>query len=144
MNTLFWIWLAIGVVFLIFEVTTPAFLFACFAVGGFAGAVTVLFTESILIQLAVFAGVSIILIPLTRPLARRITKESPQKSNIDALIGKTGIILKAIDPDQDSGQVRVEGQIWQAVAEHKIDQGTKVIINQIKGARAYVAELEKN
>ena len=142
MNTLFWIWLAAGVTFLILEVTTPAFLFACFAVGGAAAAVTVLFTESLLTQLIVFAAVSLVLIPLTRPLARKITKEPPQLSNVDAMVGRTGIVTRAIDPDKDVGQVRVDGQVWQAVAQSKIDKDDKVKIDQVVGARLHVTKIE--
>lgn len=142
MNTLFWIWLAVAGTFLILEVTTPAFLFACFAVGGAAGAVTVLFTDAILTQLIVFAAVSLILIPLSRPLARRITKEPPQLSNVDAMVGRIGIVTRAIDPDQDVGQVRVDGQVWQAVAQGKIDKDDKVKVDQVIGARLHVTRIE--
>jgi len=142
MSTIFWIWLAVAVAFLILEVTTPAFLFACFAVGGAAAAAAVLFTDTLMIQLAVFAAVSLILIPLTRPLARRITKESPQKSNADAMVDRIGIVTRTIDPDKDVGQVRVDGQIWQAVAQVKIAKDEKVKVNQVIGARLHVSRVE--
>ena len=142
MSTIFWIWLAVAVAFLILEVTTPAFLFACFAVGGVAAAVAVLFTNSLMIQLVVFAAVALILIPLTRPLARRITKESPQKSNADAMVDRIAIVTRTIDPDKDVGQVRVDGQVWQAVAPVKIAKDEKVKVDQVIGVRLHVSRIE--
>lgn len=140
MPTLFWIWLAAAVVFLIIELGTPSLVFACFFVGCLCGAITSLLTPSYLVQIAVFAGISIILIPLTRPLARKITKPSPQKTNVDALVDRPGVVTKTIDPDRDIGQVRVDGQVWQAVAGQKIEEGAKIVVNEVRGARLYVSE----
>jgi len=100
-------------------------------------------TDSWLIQTAVFAVISIILIPLTRPLARKITKEAPQKTNVDAMIGQTGVVVKKIDPDADVGQVRVGGQVWQANAGKIIDEGTKIRVEAVSGARLYVSPAEE-
>jgi membrane protein implicated in regulation of membrane protease activity len=140
MPTLFWIWLAAAAVFLIIELGTPSLVFACFFAGCLCAAIISLLTSSYLAQIAVFAGISIILIPLTRPLARKITKPSPQKTNVDALVNRPGVVTKAIDPDLDVGQVRVDGQVWQAVASQKIGEGAKIIVNEIRGARLYVSE----
>ncbi len=82
------------------------------------------------------------MIPLTRPLARKITKESAQKSNVDAIIGKSGMVIKKIDADTDSGQVRVDGQVWQARAESIIDENVKIKVDSVSGARLAVSKLE--
>ncbi len=142
MQTIFWFWLAAGTVFLIIEITTPGLIFGCFAVGAFGAAATAAFTDSYLIQLAVFAVVPIILIPLTRPLARKITKPSPQSINVDAMVGREGMVVKAVDPNSETGQVRVNGQVWQVLAAEKIAEGTQVRIDKVQGARLYVSKME--
>jgi membrane protein implicated in regulation of membrane protease activity len=142
MPTIFWLWLAAAVVFLIIEIGTPTLVFACFTVGSIGAAVSSTMTDSYLIQAAVFAVISIILIPLTRPLARKITKPSPQAVNVDAMIGRPGIVIKKIDPALDVGQVRVDGQVWQANAEEAIDEGTKIKVDKVIGARLYVSQLD--
>ena len=139
MPTIFWLWLAAMVIFLIVEIATPGLVFACFAVGALGGAVTSVITDSYLIQLGVFAFLAIVLIPLTRPLAKKITKESPQKTNVDAMVGKSGIVVKAVDPVAEVGQVRVEGQVWQAIASEPIDEGTQIMVDKVQGARLYVS-----
>ena len=142
MPTMFWLWLAAAVIFLIIEIGTPTLVFACFTVGAIASAVTTYFTDSYLIQAAVFAIVSIILIPLTRPLAKKLTKPSAQKTNVDAIVGRPGVVIKKIDPALDVGQVRVDGQVWQAVANEPIEVDAKIKVDEIKGARLYVSKTE--
>ncbi len=142
MPTIFWLWLGAAVVFLIIEITTPGLVFLCFTVGAVAAAVTSTFNDSYLIQLGVFAVIPIILIPLTRPLAHRLTKPSPQPTNVDAMLGQVGIVTKAIDPDTGSGMVKVEGQDWRALAEEVISEGTKVRVVKVHGAKLIVARLD--
>ena len=143
MPTIFWLWMAAALVFLIIEITTPTLVFACFVVGGVGAAISSTMTESYLIQAAVFAVVSIILVPLTRPLAKKITKPSPQKTNVDAMVGRPGLVVKKIDPALDVGQVRVDGQVWQAVASETLEVDTKIKVDEVKGARLYVSKDEK-
>ena len=146
MPTMFWLWLAAAVIFLIIEIGTPVLVFACFVVGSAGAAVTATFyPESYLLQGGVFAVISMILIPLTRPLARRVTRHaSKQKVNVDAMVGQTGIVIRQIIPSEDAGQVRVEGQVWRALANDVIDEGTKVKVDKISGAKLYVSKIDEN
>jgi membrane protein implicated in regulation of membrane protease activity len=144
MPTIFWLWLAAAVIFLIVEIGTPTLVFACFVLGAVGAAVTSIMTPDYLIQLGVFAGVSIILIPLTRPLAKKITKPSPQAVNVDAMIGREGLVIKKIDPTNDTGQVRVDGQIWKVHSDYPIEEGAKVRVDKITGAKLHVSKMESN
>jgi membrane protein implicated in regulation of membrane protease activity len=144
MPTIFWLWLAAAVIFLIIEIGTPTLVFACFTVGSIGAAVSSTMTDSYLIQAAIFAVISIILIPLTRPLAKKITRPSPQAVNVDAMIGRPGIVTKKIDPALDVGQVRVDGQVWQANAEQAIDEGIKIKVDKVIGARLYVSQMNED
>ena len=142
MPTIFWLWLAAAVIFLIIEIGTPSLVFACFVIGSIGAAVTSWLGGSYLIQLAIFAGISIVLIPVTRPLARKITKPSPQPTNVDAMIGRTGVVLQKIDPQEDTGQVRVDGQVWKAQAEYDIAEGARIKVLSVVGARLNVVKID--
>ena len=146
MPTIFWLWLAAAVVFLIVEIGTPVLVYACFVVGSVAAAITsVLYPDSYLIQGAVFAIISVILIPLTRPLARRMTRNaSTQKVNVDAMVGETGLVIKQINDALDMGQVRVAGQVWRAVSPELIDEGTKVRVEKVIGAKLHVVRIDED
>lgn len=144
MPTIFWLWLAAAVIFLIVEIGTPTLVFACFVIGAIGAAVASTMEASYLLQLGIFAGISIILIPLTRPLAKKITKPSPQPTNVDAMLGRPGTVIKKIDPAVDSGQIRVDGQVWQALSDIPIEEGTRVTVDRVVGARLHVHIMENN
>ncbi len=142
MTTMFWIWLAAVVAFLILELMTPTLIFGCFTVGALSSAIYSYFSpESYYWQIGLFIGISVILLPLTRSLAGRITKPSPQKSNVDALIGKTALVTRAIDPDR-GGQVRFEGETWVAFAREPIAADTKVRITSVTGTKLHVEKMQ--
>ena len=133
-----WVWLAAAIIFVALEIFTPAFLFACFVVGALAAGAMTFFTDSFVIQGAVFAVVSIVLIPLTRPLAKKITKPSPVITNVDGLIGKFGYVKKEVS--DTAGQIIVDDQVWQARSDHTIAVDKKVKIVSVAGAKLKVEE----
>lgn len=143
MTAMFWIWLAAAVVFLILELASPTFVFACFVVGSLVAGIYAFFSpDAYYWQIGIFIVITVVLLPLTRGLARRITRESPQKSNVDALIGKVALVTKAIDPDR-GGQVRIEGEVWNALAAEKIEQDSKVEVLEVSGTKVLVRILRK-
>lgn len=141
MTTALWIWLAAALVFLMVEIFAPGFIFACFVAGSIAAAGVSLVTDSYIVQGVVFAVVSLVLIPLTRPLAQKITRPSPVSSNVDALIGKTGFVIK--DISEIEGQVNVDGQVWQARCDGKIQTGQKVRVLAVEGAKMRVELIDQ-
>ena len=142
MPSIVWIWLAAVVIFLILELATPTLVFACFVAGSLVSGVVGIFApENYYLQIGVFVGVSVILLPLTRAMAKKITKESPQKSNVDALIGKVGLVVKTIDPDL-GGQVRLEGEVWMATANQLIEEDSKVVVTSVSGTKVHVDRKE--
>ena len=142
MSTMFWIWMAAAVVFLILEIAMPGMIFVCFvAAAGATGIYAHFYPDAYYWQIGIFVGVSLVLLPLMRRFARRITKEAPVKSNVDALIGQAALVVKEIDSDL-GGQVRVGGEIWIAQADDKIDVDSKVRITAVSGARLHVEKID--
>ncbi|MFH1688598.1 MAG: NfeD family protein [bacterium] len=138
MSTMFWLWAAAVVVFLILELMTPTLVFGCFTAASLAAGVYAWFApEAYYWQIGIFIVVSLVLLPATRALAKKITKESPQKSNVDALVGQVALVTKAIDPDL-GGQIKIQGETWRAWATKSIGEGTKVVVMRIEGAHLHV------
>lgn len=138
MSTMAWVWAVAAVVFLILELAMPTLVFACFVVASLGAGIYTLFApESYYWQVGIFVIVAVILLPATRSLARKITRESPQRSNVDGLIGQVGLVTKAIDPDR-GGQVKIQGEIWRAWAKEAIDADTKVTVTAVSGAHLHV------
>jgi len=65
--------------------------------------------------------------------------ESSEETNIFALIGKTGIVVKEI-PEDGKGYVKVGSEEWSAIAENgkKIEEEQKVLVNSIEGNKLIV------
>ena len=135
------IWLALAVVFVLLEIASPAFLFICFTAGALIAALSTVVTDSYLAQALVFAVFSVIAIPLSRPLANRISrKKTARVANVDALVGKTAFVEETIDAAANTGIVRIGPEKWRAVAETTIENGKTVVIIKIDGATATVIE----
>ena len=142
MENIVWIWLAVAVVLLIMELLSPTFIFVIFVAGALtASAFSYFMPDEIYWQLGIFVGVAVISLPFSRMLAKKIIKESPQKSNVDALIGQIGLVIIEIDPDL-GGQVKIGGETWLAEAEERIAQNLKVEIISISGTKVLVKKIE--
>lgn len=143
MPNIVWIWLAAFAIFLILEIITPSMMFVGFSIAALvSGIFTFFMPEAYYWQIGIFIIVSIILLPLTRKMAKKITKESPSESNVDALIGKVGLVTKAIDPDL-GGQVLLGGETWWAMADEAIGENEKVTVSSVVGTRVHVNKLQK-
>ncbi len=141
METIFWVWMAVAVVFLIIELATPAFLFACFSIGAFASGIYSIFSpEAYYLQVGIFVVVSVVLLPFTRKLADKISKEPPELSNVDRMIGQPAVVTKPIDR-VTGGQIQYEGELWQARADEAIEESARVRIISVAGTRAHVERI---
>jgi membrane protein implicated in regulation of membrane protease activity len=139
----FYIWLIIAVLFTIVELFTSGFFYACFAIGAVLAWIFGLFIPGALWQILFFCVVSIGLIPLTRTLARGVTNQSIPQAGADALIGLRGIVTHAINPDDDTGKVKVDSQDWRAESEQPIEAGARIEVISIKGARLIVKKVNE-
>jgi membrane protein implicated in regulation of membrane protease activity len=89
---------------------------------------------------AVFLVVSVLLLLLVRPpLKRRLTPAKAPLLGIEALQGKTALVLERVA--RDAGQVKLDGQVWSARPLNEADvyePGEPVTVMQIDGATAVV------
>lgn len=140
MPSIVWIWLAAFVIFLILEIFTPSMMFVGFAIGALISGIFGFFLpDAYYWQIGIFIAITVMLLPLTRKLAKKITKDSPSQSNVDAMIGKTALVTEDIDPDT-VGKIKFEGEVWRATADEKIGANQKVVINSISGTKLHVSK----
>ena len=128
-------WLIAAIVFVGVEAATTALVSVWFAVGAVAALVASLFTQSLGVQLVVFAVVSAIALAVMVPaLAKRRAKHAAPVTNGSPLsIGKQGVVLRAINPGA-LGRVRVDGLDWQARADTPLPEGRKCRVTEVDGA----------
>jgi len=139
----YYLWLIVAILFIIVEIFTAGFFYACFGAGALAAMVTSYFTDNIVWQIGLFCATSVALIPATRFLAKKITDDSVPQAGADALIGMTGVVTEAIKISENIGMVRVDGQSWRAKATNEIAEGVKIKVSDIRGAKLIVEEVIK-
>ncbi|MGI6206522.1 MAG: NfeD family protein [Anaerovoracaceae bacterium] len=135
-----WVWIAAAVVFIIIEAITLGLTSIWFAVGSVASAVTAMFTDNIIIQLAVFVAVSLVLVLITRPIAIEKVNRKTVATNVESLIGRTAYAFTDITRE-DGGQIKLEGTVWSAVPSadsQEIKKGDTVKILEVKGVKLIV------
>ncbi len=109
-------------------------------VGALAAAGVAGVTDSLAIQVVVFAVVSTALILAVRPIARRSRHQPPElSSGIDALRGRSALVLERVDAT--SGRIKLAGEEWSARSlgdEDSYEPGSQVSVVEIDGATAVV------
>ncbi|MFI1735388.1 NfeD family protein [Streptomyces acidicola] len=111
------------------------------AVGAVAGAVTAGLGGGVVLQVVVFAVVSVALIAVVRPIAARHRSQRPQHSTgIDALKGKHAVVLERVD-GRGGGRIKLAGEVWSARAldaAQTYEVGQEVDVVEIEGATAII------
>ncbi|RSS66165.1 NfeD family protein [Streptomyces sp. WAC06614] len=136
-----WVWWLIGAVGLgIPLVLTAMPEFGMFAVGAVAAAVTAALGGGVVAQVLVFVVVSVALVAVVRPIAARHRDQRPQhRTGIDALRGRTAVVLERVD--SSGGRIKLAGEIWSARALDagtSFEPGQQVDVVEIDGATAVV------
>ncbi len=102
--------------------------------------VDAVFDTPIWVDGVVFAVVSLLLLLVVRPVAKRHLLSRPRYlSNTEALEGRSAVVTEAVD-EQD-GRVKLSGEIWSARALEpgaRIQPGEQVTVVRIDGATAIV------
>lgn len=134
-------WLIFTVVTAVLEGLTVQLVSVWFAIGGLAACITSLFTDSIPIQAVVFVVVTAIALVVTRPLVKKIRKKKAEPTNADRYIGKTAVVVTAIDNQNAEGMVKVDNQKWTARSESGeiIPEGATVTVTAIEGVKLIVS-----
>lgn len=134
-------WVIIGLLLLIGEIFTLDFSLSCFGIACLVAAVFSALGLGIYWQLLAVA-VSIFLLLFTlRPLALKyLNKAKDFKSNIDALIGKTTVILSVEEENNKRGKTKIDADEWSVESDAPLKTGDSVKINKIDGTTLLVTK----
>ena len=138
-------WLVMIVVFLLVEASTVTLVSTWFAIGSLAAMLVSLLNGPLWLQTCVFVIVSAICLTALRPLVRRHIAPKLTKTNVDAVVGSTGLVTVAIDNVSAQGQVKLGAMEWTARSEsgEPIPQGTLVKVVRIEGVKAIVSPVRE-
>ena len=138
------LWLVLLIVFLVVEAVTVTLVSLWFAAGALAALLVSFFGAAIWLQVLVFLAVSAIALAALRPVARKYIRPKITATNVDAVIGSTGLVTVAVDNVTASGQVKLGAMVWSArsTSGDPIPEGTLVRADRIEGVKVFVSPVE--
>lgn len=144
LDSLFWVWTALAVIFGVVEAATAQIITIWFAVGSIGALIANVVGADTTVQLIVFVAISILTLIIARPYLKKFTKTEMQRTNADMYIGESAIVLEEINNTQGTGQVKVRGSVWTARSQDSavIPVGENVLVERIEGVKLIVSEKE--
>ena len=139
------IWLVLMVLFMIAEASCPCHLISIwFAVGALVSVLVALLGGPVWLQVALFLIVSCGLLAALWPLVRKFLKPKLTATNVDAVIGSTGLVTVAIDNVAAAGQVKLGAMYWTArsTSGKVIPEGTLIRADRVEGVKVFVSPAE--
>ncbi len=136
------IWFGLALALIVIELITVNLVTIWFAIGAILALITASITDNVVLQLIVFIVTSIISLLLTKSFVQKIKKRGIEPTNLDRVVGKTGIVTKEISKNA-YGEVKVEGSIWTAKSNQTIKEKSQVKVLKIDGVRLLVEEVKE-
>lgn len=134
------VWLGLVILFLIAEGATVSLVSLWFAAGAVVAMFAALLGAGIWLQTGLFLVVSGALLLMLRPIVRRYLVPKITPTNVDSLVGATGLVTETIDNVTASGQVKLGAMEWTArsTTGENIPQGALIRVDRIEGVKVYV------
>ena len=136
---MFWIWLGIVICLALIEIFTVNLTTIWFVASGLCSLLISIFINNYIIQLIVFIIGGVLLLIFTRSYLLDKISLKNVKTNLDRVIGMTGIVTEKIDKN-NLGEVKVDRKKWTAVSDNSIEKGKSVLIKKIDGVKLIVEE----
>lgn len=135
-------WIFIIVVAFIIEINTLDLVSIWFSLGAIAAFIASLLGLSEMMQMWIFIGSTVVLLALTRPLAKKYMIKNTVKTNADRLVGRTAKVTKALLPGE-RGEVKIEGKYWLAFSDQEItfEVNEKVEVLAIEGVKLLIGKI---
>ena len=144
MNMAAIVWLVLMVVFLAAEASTVSMVSLWFAAGALIALLTALAGGPAWLQTLLFLAVSAGLLLALRPLVKKYLSPKLTATNVDSVVGSTGLVTATIDNVSAVGQVKLGAMEWTArsTSGQPIPAGTLVKVDRIEGVKAFVSPAE--
>lgn len=137
------VWLGVMLVLIVIELATLGLTTIWFAGGAAVAFVAALLGASVIVQAVLFFIVSVLLLVFTRPFAARYINRGHVSTNVEAIPGKTAVVIEEISNLNGTGRVRLDGNEWMARTEEEdqvIEKEELVHVLRVSGAKLIVAE----
>ena len=137
-----WIWIGAALFLGLAEMVTAGFFMLPFAVGAVIAAALAFMDVEPAIQLIVFIATSLVALILLQRFVRH-GDEDQHPIGANRFIGRTAVVLEAIERTATAGRVRMDTEEWRATTDgDPIAVGTEVRILEVRGTRLVVESTE--
>lgn len=133
------VWLVAGFALIAAEVLSGRFVLIMMGVGALVAAGFAELGAGPGLAVAVFAGTSLALTTLARPVLMRRLYTAHVPTNVEALVGDKAIVVSTVDAH--GGKIKLRGELWSARAFDEtevLEPGRAVTVMTISGATAVV------
>lgn len=133
------VWLVAGLLLIAAEVLSSDFVLIMLGVGALVAAGSAALGASLWVEVAAFAGASLALITVARPMLKRRLHTAHVPTNAEALVGNKAVVVSTTDVH--GGKIKLNGELWSARAFYEIEvlePGQEVTVMKISGATAVV------
>jgi len=136
-------WIIAALLLFIAEMFVPGFWLACVAIGSLLAGIVALLPIGLPLQVVTFAVTTLASFVGVRPFLVRhfqLGQDTGLRTNVDALLGKTGLVSERIDPATKKGRVIVDGEDWRGATTDNtaLEPGTRVMVIQVDGTTLMV------
>ncbi|MBN2807172.1 MAG: NfeD family protein [Prolixibacteraceae bacterium] len=110
------IWIIVAVIFFILEIFIPSFVVFNLGIGSLFAALGASTGLPISWQMVLFSVFTLGSFFGLRPVLKKwaYLRSHQVSTNMDALIGRSGVVIEAIDPQHNAGRVKIDGDVWMA------------------------------
>ena len=142
MDVQIYIWIGVAVFFSIIEAATLGITSIWMALAALCSLILAALGVGLEWQIAAFLILSLVFLAFTRPIAVKYLKIGNVKTNVSAIIGEKGVVIKAVKANEFV-QAKVNGQIWTCKGEGKeeIPEGKEVEVIRVEGVKLIVKEI---
>ncbi|MCH5194169.1 MAG: NfeD family protein [Oscillospiraceae bacterium] len=133
-------WIVVLAAALILEAATFALISIWFAAGAVGALIAAAMGVPTIWQFVIFAFLAGLLLIFTRPLLKKLFPSKFIPTNSELEVGKTAVVIEAIDNGSGKGRVRLGGVNWAAVSSSgdSINEGEVVKVTEVRSAKLVV------
>lgn len=135
------VWTIVLIAALIVEGASFALVAIWFAAGALGALIAAGLGAPFIVQLIIFVALAAIMLIFTRPLLKKLFPNKFIPTNSELEVGKTAVVIEAIDNAAGKGRVKLGGVNWAAISENSEDIPVDevVVVKEIRSAKVVVA-----
>ena len=138
--SLFWVIIILALA--IIEVVTINLVTIWYVASAIVALIVSFFIDNFTVQFSIFVILGTIFLITTKKARDKLIKEKHAKTNLDRIVGMTGIVTEDISKNI-VGAVKVDGKIWSATSNKKIKKGEVVRVLEINSTKLKVEKKEE-